>query len=225
VSYTLSRSRDNNSGAWGTDIRNQESFVEDPLDAQGDYALSGFDARHVVNFNFTYDIPIAARFTGFTRNVLENWQINGITTLSSGQPFTVVWSGNRGRTYPGSTRSRPNLLPGANPNPVLGGPDQYFDPMVFVPQPAGFTGNAGRNSIIGPGLANTDFSLVKSINFGEGRQLQFRSEVFNIFNRANFGIPLRVLFDTQGNRIASAGQIKNTVTPSRQLQFALKFSF
>jgi hypothetical protein len=74
-------------------------------------------------------------------------------------------------------------------------------------------------------LANTDFSLVKSINFGEGRQLQFRSEVFNIFNRANFGIPLRVLFDTQGNRIASAGQIKNTVTPSRQLQFALKFSF
>jgi hypothetical protein len=97
--------------------------------------------------------------------------------------------------------------------------------MVFVPQPAGFTGNAGRNSIIGPGLANTDFSLVMSIKIGGGRQLQFRSEVFNIFNRANFGIPLRVLFDTQGNRIASAGQIKNTVTPSRQLQFALMFSF
>ncbi|HZN09555.1 MAG TPA: TonB-dependent receptor [Pyrinomonadaceae bacterium] len=225
ASYTLSKSTDNNSGAWGTDIRNQESFVEDPLDANADYALSGFDARHVVTFNFTYDIPVAARFTGFTRNVLDGWQINGITTLSSGQPFTVVWSGNRGRTYPGSTRSRPNLRAGANGNPVLGGPDLYFDPTVFEPQPAGFTGNAPRNSIIGPGLANTDFSLVKSINFGEGRLLQFRSEVFNIFNRANFGIPLRVLFDTQGKRIASAGQIKNTITPSRQVQFGLKLTF
>ncbi|HEU4710347.1 MAG TPA: TonB-dependent receptor [Pyrinomonadaceae bacterium] len=225
VSYTLSESRDTNSGAWGTDIRNQESFVEDPLDMQADYALSGFNPRHVLTFNFTYDIPVASQFTGLAKTIFKDWQINGITTLSSGQPFTVVWSGNRARTYPGSTRSRPNLRPGANPNPVLGGPDLYFDPMAFEPQPAGFPGNAERNSIIGPGLANTDFSLVRTVNFGEGRVLQFRSEVFNLFNRANFGTPLRVLFDTQGNRIASAGQIKNTVTPARQLQFGLKFAF
>ena len=224
-SYTLSRSRDTNSGAWGTDIRNQESYVEDPYDMQADYALSGFSARHVANINFTYDVPFAAHLTGFAKDVLGGWQLNSITTLASGQPFTVVWSGNRARTYPGTTRSRPNLRPGANPNPVLGGPDLYFDPTAFVPQPAGFTGNLGRNSIIGPGLANTDVGLVKTIDFGEGRTLQFRSEVFNVFNRANFGIPLRVLFDTQGNRIASAGQIKNTVTPARQLQFGLKLSF
>jgi hypothetical protein len=225
ASYLLSRSRDTGSGAWGTDIRNQESYIEDPYDRQADYALSGFDARHVVNINFTYDIPFAAHLSGFAKDVLGGWQVNGISRLSSGQPFTVVWSGNRARTYPGTTRSRPNLRPGANPNPVLGGPDRYFDPSAFVPQPAGFTGNLGRNSIIGPGLANTDIGLVKTIDFGEGRQLQFRSEVFNVFNRANFGIPLRVLFDTQGNPINSAGQIKNTITPSRQMQFGLKFSF
>lgn len=225
ASYTLSKSKDSNSGGWGTDIRNQESFNEDPYDMHADYALSGFDARHVLTFNFTYDVPFAKNWSGIAKDLFDNWQVNSITTLSSGQPFTVVSSGNRARTYPGSTRSRPNLRPGANPNPVLGGPDLYFDPMAFEAQPAGFVGNAGRNSIIGPGLANTDFSLIKSIRFGEGRQLQFRSEVFNIFNRANFGIPLRVLFDTQGNRIGSAGQIKNTVTPSRQIQFGLKFMF
>lgn len=225
ASYMLSRSRDTGSGAWGTDIRNQESYIEDPYDMQADYALSGFDARHVVNLNFTYDIPFAAHLTGFAKDVLGGWQVNGITRLSSGQPFTVVWSGNRARTYPGTTRSRPDLRPGANPNPVLGGPDRYFDPSAFVPQPAGFTGDLGRNSIIGPGLANTDVGLVKTIAFGEGRQLQFRSEVFNVFNRANFGMPLRVVFDTQGNPINSAGQIKNTITPSRQMQFGLKFSF
>lgn len=224
-SYTLSRSRDTGSGAWGTDIRNQESYIEDPYDMSADYALSGFNARHVANINFTYDIPFAAHLDGFAKDVLDGWQLNSITTIASGQPFTVVWSGNRARTYPGSTRSRPNLAPGADPNPVLGGPDLYFDPTAFVPQPAGFTGNLGRNTLIGPGLANTDVGLVKTIDFGEGRQLQFRSEFFNIFNRANFGTPLRVLFDTQGNRVASAGQIKNTITPSRQLQFGLKFSF
>lgn len=224
VSYTLSKSTDTNSGAWGTDIRNQESYAEDPYDLQRDYALSGFDARQVLSFNFTYDIPLAKNLTGFAKAVLDGWQANGITTLSSGQPFTVVWSGNRARTYPGSTRSRPNLRAGANPNPILGGPDRYFDPTAFEAQPAGFTGTLGRNSLIGPGLANTDFSLVKSVHFGEGRNLQFRTEVFNIFNRANFGLPLRVVFDTQGNRISSAGQIKNTVTPSRQIQFGLKFT-
>jgi hypothetical protein len=190
-----------------------------------DYALSGFDQRHVLTFNYTYDLPFGRQRSGFTGALLKGWQVNGITTISSGPPFTVVWSGNRARTYPGSTRSRPNLVPGANPNPILGGPDHYFDVSAFAPQAAGFTGNLPRNSLTAPGLANFDGSLVKSINFGEHRSVQFRTEVFNIFNRANFGIPLRVIFDTQGRPIGSAGQIKNTVTTSRQIQFGLKFLF
>ncbi|MEP6636273.1 MAG: TonB-dependent receptor [Acidobacteriota bacterium] len=224
-SYTLSKSIDNNSGGWGTDIRNQESYAEDPYDLNRDRGLSGFDTRHVLSFNFTYDVPFGNQLTGLKGALIKGWQINGITTLSSGQPFTVVWSGNRARTYPGTTRSRPNLRPGASSNPILGGPDRYFDPSAFVPQPAGVTGNLGRNTLIGPGLSNFDLSLVKVFKFGEQRSVQFRTEAFNIFNHANFGIPLRVLFDTQGNSIGSAGQIKNTVTTSRQIQFGLKFEF
>jgi hypothetical protein len=224
-SYTLSKSMDTNSGGWGTDIRNQESYVEDPYDLNNDRALSGFDARHVLSFTYTYDLPLGKRFKGLAGTLMKDWQINGIGIISSGQPFTVVWSGNRARTYPGSTRSRPNLRPGANPNPILGGPDRYFDPSAFTLQPAGFTGNLGRNTLIGPGLVNFDLSLVKRIEFGEHRSLQFRAEAFNLFNRANFGIPLRVVFDAQGNPIGSAGQIKNTVTTSRQIQFGLKLAF
>lgn len=225
ASYTLSKSMDTNSGGWGTDIRNQESFSEDPYDLSRDYAPSGFDQRHVLTFNYTYDLPFGRNLSGFTGALLKGWQVNGITTVSSGPPFTVVWASNRARTYPGSTRSRPNLAPGGNPNPILGGPDRYFDVSAFAPQAAGFTGNLPRNSLTAPGLSNSDVALVKSVNIGENRSIQFRTEVFNIFNRANFGIPLRVVFDAQGLPIASAGQIKNTVTPSRQLQFGLKFLF
>ncbi len=224
-SYTLSKSIDTNSGPWGTDIRSDESFIEDPYDLGGDRGLSAFDARHVLSFNLTYDIPLWRSLDGAPGAILKGWQINAITRLSSGQPFTVVWSGDRAQDYPGTTRSRPDLRTGANPNPVLGGPDLYFDPTAFVPQPAGFPGDLGRNTLIGPGLANSDVSLVKIFKFGEERSLQFRAEGFNVFNRANFGIPLRVLFDSQGNRLGSAGKIQNTVTPSRQIQFGLKFVF
>ncbi|HEX7956249.1 MAG TPA: TonB-dependent receptor, partial [Pyrinomonadaceae bacterium] len=225
VAYTLSKSTDTNSGAWGTDIRNQESFAEDPLDLARDLAPSGFDTRHVLTFNYSYLIPTGRARRGLAGLLAGGWQLNGITTLSSGQPFTVVLGGNRSRTYPGNTRSRPDLRPGFAGDIILGGPDRYFDPAAFVAPPAGFTGNVGRNSLYGPGLVNFDVSLAKLVRLGESRSLQFRVEAFNVFNRANFGIPLRVVFDSAGSPIGSAGQIKNTVTPSRQVQLGLKFAF
>jgi hypothetical protein len=85
----------------------------------------------------------------------------------------------------------------------------------------------GRNTLIGPGLMNFDFSLVKN-NYikrvSDAFNVQFRSEFFNLFNRANFAPPLdyRNIYDASGNPIASAGLITSTQTPSRQIQFALK---
>lgn len=113
----------------------------------------------------------------------------------------------------------------------LGTPDLYFDPCAFVLPAPGFFGIAGRNTLIGPGYENFDFSLNKStpLGFKEGSRLEFRAEFFNLFNRANFALPagnaLQVLNPANRQYVAGAGRINKTVTPSRQMQFGLKIIF
>ena len=91
-------------------------------------------------------------------------------------------------------------------------------------------GSLGRNTVIGPGLANFDFSLVKNISFKETKSVQFRAEAFNLFNRANFNRPGALqegvrLFNASSGRVASSATIRSTLTDSRQIQFGLKFTF
>ena len=98
-------------------------------------------------------------------------------------------------------------------------------------QPRGFLGNAGRNTLTGPGFANFDFSLVKNQRLrllGPGGQIEVRFEVFNVFNRTNFSIPNRVVFGgaREGEApLATAGQITSTVSDARQAQLGVKFRF
>jgi hypothetical protein len=109
------------------------------------------------------------------------------------------------------------------PIDIIGSPDRWFDTSVFTPV-ARF-GSLGRNALLGPGFNNVDFSVLKNINLDETRRLQFRAEIFDLFNHANFGQPGRVVGS------ATFGRITNTRFPtgdsgsSRQLQFALKFMF
>jgi hypothetical protein len=84
-----------------------------------------------------------------------------------------------------------------------------------------------RNSLIGPGLQNLDFSLVKNTkvpSISEAANVQFRAEMFNILNRANFAPPTNnsAVFDGSGTPVEGAGRIDSTATPSRQVQFGLK---
>jgi hypothetical protein len=86
-------------------------------------------------------------------------------------------------------------------------------------------GNVGRNVIPGPGLANFNFTLMKNSKLREGLDLQFRTEFFNFFNRANFSLPNTAVFLSGGNRNVLAGRITTTATTSRQIQLALKLIF
>jgi hypothetical protein len=92
---------------------------------------------------------------------------------------------------------------------------------------ANLLGNSGRNSVYGPGLVNFDFSLVKDTHIRENLNLQFRAEIFNLFNRANFNPPIAnsALFDGSGSPISSAGFFDSTSTFNRTVQFALKLIF
>jgi hypothetical protein len=133
----------------------------------------------------------------------KNWSRNGLT----------------------SRTERPDLAPGKTNNPVLGTPDQWFDSSAFVLQTAGFYGNLGRNTLIGPNQIGMDVSLSKNTavpKISEQFQVQFRAEFFNILNRANFSAPSLRVFDSKGLVPGNAGRITETSTASRQIQFGLK---
>ncbi len=111
-------------------------------------------------------------------------------------------------------------------NPVLGGPDLYFDPTQFAPVTPGYFGNLGRNTLITPGLATFDLGLSKAFPvYGGRRSLQFRTEIFNLFNRANFGTPNTSIINSSGAPNPSVGRITSTRTTARQIQVGLRFIF
>ena len=174
------------------------------------------------------------REAGLAGALFKGWQLNNITTIRSGHPFTVQLGFNRSgnlNTTSFSMHERPDLKPGCSNNPILGGPDRYLDVNCFQLPPVNQRGDLGRNTLIGPGLVSVDVSLVKSFELGGGRQLQFRAECFNLPNHPNFAIPSgRTAFtgvNPDGTPIVAptAGRITSTVTTSRQIQLGLKLTF
>ena len=226
ASYTFGKSEDLGSQAVGSgDFDNsfQPAYGHDPGSNKG---LSDYDVRHNFTFNYTWEVPLAGGATGLTAALAQGWQFSGIVTLRSGVPFSPVLGFDRARALPrsGGAGQRPNLAAGASLNPVLGGPDQYFDPLAFELPEAGFLGDVPRNTIIGPGYATWDASVVKNFRAGDTRRIQFRLEVFNLLNRANFGLPAATIFDA-GGRVPNAGEITTTVGTARQIQLGLKVEF
>ena len=107
---------------------------------------------------------------------------------------------------------------------VLGSPSQWFNPNAFVLPVPGTYGNLGRGVYRGPGLADLDLSLFKNTKLTERTNLQFRAELFNALNHANFGTPNATVFSGTAFN-PSAGLITTTTTTSRQIQFGLKLVF
>lgn len=222
AAYTWSKAMDTQSATLQGELG--ATTVMDPFHPERDWALADFHVEHAFTANFGYELPWGGNLPGPARALLAGWQVSGIFTATSGFPFTV--SSNNRLTHPlNRGLARPDLIEGGNANPILGGPDRYFDPTQFVPQRRGFYGNVGRNTLIGPGFAKLDLSVMKNFKLGGQRTVQLRVEGFNVTNRTNFGLPARNLFDSRGRRIGSAGRITRTVTPARQVQLALRFGF
>jgi hypothetical protein len=199
-----------------------------------DRGPSAWDTARTFVASVVYQLPIGEgqRWLGEASSIghvfLSNWQIAGMVQFSDGNPFSAIL-GFIPAGFIASTADQtyyPNLRPGANNNPVLGGPDRYFDASVFELPPAGRVGDVGRNTVTGPGLATVDLSLTKNNPLGKGISMQVRLEAFNLLNRANFGLPQRSVF-AAGSTIAraDAGRITQTSTTARQLQLGLRFVF
>ena len=223
ASYTFSKNLDDISSTASMRALSEASATQDPENRKADRGLSSYDMRHYLIANFSYALPWN-HLAGVGR-LVEGWEIGAIASYAGGLPVEVLTGFNRSRNLSGVIADRPNLVAGKSNNPVLGGPDKYFDPTAFTLPPAGTYGNLGRNTVRAPKLVNLDFNLAKAIPINEQWKMDFRAEFFNVFNHANFSFPNNQIFGTNGQILGSAGVITSTVTTSRQIQFGVKLIF
>jgi hypothetical protein len=218
VSYTLSHSKDDASSPGATESEaNVPQNVRSIFDETGEWALSSFDHRHQFIASGVYQLPFFAGAGGLAEAVLGGWRANAIVIAQAGAPFTVNLSVDRANIGAGPAQ-RPDQL--RDPN-LPGGertPERWFDTSAFALQAPLTFGSAPRNSVIGPGYANVDFALAKTWALAGTSQLEFRWEIFNLFNRANFDLPNRIFGNPNFGRIFSA---KNP----REMQFGVRLAF
>jgi hypothetical protein len=230
-SYTWGKTIDTSSGSLVGD--EYSNSISSPLwfDTKLNRGLADFNIAHNLEVNFTWDLGTPKWTSGFSAWAFGGWQVGGVFEASTGVPFTPGFAGDAlGVKSTDPNIDVPNLVGGAGCGSLVnsGNPIHYIKTQCFaVPNPITLRGNLGRNTLIGPGLVNLDFSVFKNNyvkRISDTFNVQFRAEFFNILNHTNFAPPLdnRNIFDSSGQRIGNAGLITSTQTPSRQIQFAVK---
>jgi hypothetical protein len=218
--YTWSKSMDDASDAGTTNAEyNVPQNVYAPTLEKAD---SSFDHRHRLTANAVYDLPFAKTSHGWLRRAAGSWRASGIFTLQSGAPFTVNLSSASSQEVAhiglvnGNNIERPDLI--SNPNHGPQTPAEWFTTAAFILPAQNTFGTAGRNVVTGPSLTGLDLSLQKEDALHEGLKLQFRLDIYNSLNHANFDLPGRIFGASNFGVITSAED-------PRELQFALKLMF
>jgi hypothetical protein len=213
ASYSFSKSIDNDTNSL--------------LDGRRNRAVADFDRSHMFSIGHLWALPFGpgqpyfSGVSGIAKQLIAGWQFNGITQFQSGLPFSP--SLNNNASLNADAPLRPDYTGAISPNEVPGGQsrDLWFNPAAYgVPALYRF-GNAGRNSLRGPGLFTADWALHKAFPIREGMNLTFRWEVFNAFNRTNLANPNGAVDAGEG----SAGVITSLFSPMRQMQLGLRLAF
>lgn len=238
--YTYSKAIDQAPAAISfTEVSGGPKIRMDSNDLARDKGLGAFDVRHAFSTSFLWDLPFRSRGPrSLARMLLGGWSLSGAAIVTSGHPFTPLISFNHSRSgvagATATTVDRPNLKPGYSKNPVIGSPDQWYDPFAFELPAAGFFGNLARNTLIGPGFANIDLSARREIQLpgmAERLRLQLRVDFFNTLNHANFDLPGNaqnatsasfIFTNTSGQPNLAATKPVKTVSDPREMQFSLR---
>jgi hypothetical protein len=209
-SYTLSQSFDGASAFLASTA--DPNFPQNSHDVAAERGPSSFDMRHRLTGAYVVDLPQGNRWT-------RNAEVQGIFAAESGQPFTPMVSfdnSNTGNTGQQSGSDRPNASGSARlAHPT---PNEWFNTSAFSIAPANSYGNAGRNSLVGPGYSSFDLSLSRRFSPWERITMTVEAQSFNLFNRPNFNLPAAYADQPNFGIVSAAGD-------PRQLQFAMRLSF
>jgi hypothetical protein len=223
MSYTWSKSIDGASVFFGSGANATTIFPQNNYNLGAERGNSDFDIRQRLSWSFIYEIPTAQRLP---KALGSGWQLGGILSLQTGQPFSVLTGQDNSST--GLGNDRPDLIgdPNAGPRTV----SKWFNTAAFTPNAPLTFGNSGRNIVVGPGFDNFDFSVMKNTRIGERINAQFRAEFFNITNHPNFALPANILAAPNfGTLFQTPDAAQNNVGLGsggpRLIQFALKLSF
>jgi hypothetical protein len=168
------------------------SSIPDPFNLAFNRGLSDLNRPQIWTTSWVYQLPDLKSHSIFTREVLGGWQLSGIWRLQSGDPFSIVggYGDDASQTHIGADRAdltgQPLDVRQGSKNQWL---NQYFNPAAFAPNGPGTFGNSPRNLLQGPGVNNADLGISKNFPFRERYRIQFRWEMFNAFNRADFSNP------------------------------------
>lgn len=196
VHYTWSTFIDTASEIFNPQPQGEVATPQDPYNRNADRARSSYDRPHRLTGNLVYEFPFLRDQQGLAGHVLGGWQANAFFTLQSGTPFTVLNGADPAGVLQGidslvGNAIRPNLNTSLNLSSMniiellQAGGARLFSPLATGQR----TGNVGRNTLRGDGIANVDFGIFKNTKIVEGHQIQFRAEFFNLTNTRNFGTP------------------------------------
>ncbi len=239
INYTYSHQIDQDAPGGGDSDNPQNPACMACERASGD-----FDVRHGVNANVVYDLPFGngkAFFSqpGIARALLERWSLADIVEARTGMPLNVIYSRSSSTVATGyTTNQRPNLVPGVSLTPsggklICGTAENWINPAAFTPVPNSSYGDAQRNIARGPNLWQADLGLSKRIPLSERVQLQFRCEAFNLFNRAQYSLPLEEIWLPPSAtapasiepQVSTASTTPIGTGTPREIQFALRLQF
>jgi hypothetical protein len=229
-SYTYSKTYDNGLTD-GLGSLTSAPFFPLPNWENLDWGLSQINLNNNFTGSVIYDLPFGKGkkfgndWTSVTNTLLGNWQLTLIEKITSGFPDPLIDSNNQSGVFfnnggNGNNFNRPDQVAGCDPYAASHSTNQWINAACFVAPPAGQLGNANRVPVSGPGFVNTDFSVIKQFALPrEGMGLNFRAEFFNLFNHAQFGMPV--------NDISAPGfgSVNSTVNNPRVVQFGLKLTF
>lgn len=218
AAYTWSHAIDDVSDVF--DLAGAFNLPQDDRNLRAERGDANFDLRHRFVWSLLSNIPFLSRFNnarGFNGALFGGWQIASISTYQTGQPSTVNTSFDI--NFDGNLTDRINTTNGLN---LV---DSRRQRLTLGVSPTsllaalGTNGSVGRNTFRAGRVINTDFTLIKNFRVKEEQALVFRVEAFNLWNRPQFGVPVRIL------EAPSFGSSVDTALPSRRLQFALKYVF
>jgi hypothetical protein len=227
IADTYGKSIDGASVFYGSGANSTTIFAQNNYDLAAEKGLSDFDIRDRFVANFVYQVPtIRNLWHEAPHRLADGWQLTGILTVQTGQPFSVLTGANQSSTGLGD--DRPDVV--GNPNSGPQTVAQWFNTSAFMLNAPLTFGDAGRNIVTGPGFSNFDFAIIKDTAITERVNLQFRAESFNLLNHPNFALPRNVmsapnfgaLFQTPD---VAQGTVGLGSGGPRLLQLALKLNF